>query len=294
MIFTDNLLEKFGAALGASSEVTLREATGDKSVTIDRNEKAVLYSVYPEFSFTRPGGAVADGKPTHHLFNVFNAIHNAWEQHQVSIKYPKASGNELRLYFNRESNFYPPAGSVWYIFIRVGEAIPSIGFMSSMEWENISSGDAQKLAFETVYALDDEDDFYQKELHSPQAQAGLIQQSSTRFIRNPSLAARVIKEADHRCELDDTHVSFVSAVSGEQYVEVHHLIPISYSGEFQYSLDVPANLIVLCPNCHRVIHFASKEIKREILVKFYNERIEYLNQSRIGIEFEELCYFYNA
>jgi hypothetical protein len=294
MIFTDSLLDRFGATLGAASEVTLREATGDKSVTIDRYEKQVLYSVYPEYAFTRAGGVAADRKATHHLFNVLNPINNVFELHQIAIKYPKATGKELRLYFNRESNFYPPENSVWFIFTKTGETIPYIGFMNPMEWENLASGEEQKLAFEAVYALDEDDDFYQKEVHSPQAQVGTISQSLTRYVRDPSLAARAIKHYKYTCQANSGHETFVSAVSGEQYVEVHHLIPISYSGKFQYSLDVPENLIVLCPNCHRAIHFASKDMKRTLLWKFYNERRYDLERVYIGIEFEDLCYLYNA
>ncbi len=39
-------LEKVKATIGALSPITEREATGDKSVTIDPFEKEVLFSVY--------------------------------------------------------------------------------------------------------------------------------------------------------------------------------------------------------------------------------------------------------
>jgi 5-methylcytosine-specific restriction protein A len=293
-VFTENLLQKFEAIAGAGSEVTVREATGDKSVTLDRFEKTVLHLAYPADTFTRAGGAAKDGLPTHQTFNVLNTHLKKYEQHQLAIKYPKASGNELRLYFNRESNFYPEAGNMWFIFTRPDEPIPYIGFMPVMEWENVASGEEQKLAYEESYSLDDDDDFYQKELHSPQAQAGTIQQSSTKYARNPSLAASAIKKAHYKCEYDEEHSTFISAASGESYVEVHHLIPISQSGKFQYSLDVPANMVVLCPNCHRAIHFGTTEVKRVYLRKFYDERIEYLTQAEITVSFEELCSYYGA
>ncbi|WP_158138911.1 hypothetical protein [Vibrio metschnikovii] len=51
-----SLLQAFNATQGAGSEVTIREATGDKSVTIDQSEKAVLFQIYPSTTFTRAGG----------------------------------------------------------------------------------------------------------------------------------------------------------------------------------------------------------------------------------------------
>lgn len=293
-ILTQDVLNKFGAVFGACSQVTPREATGDKSVTLDRFEKEVLFHVYSHESFTRAGGAANDGKPSHHLFNVLNRNSGNFETHQIAIKYPKALGNELRLYFNRQSNFYPEANDIWFIFLQDGNPTPFIGFMKEMEWDNIASGEEQRIAYESSYALDDEDELYQKILHSPQAQAGTVVQSTVRYQRNPSLAATAIKASNYSCQADTTHQTFTSAASGKPYVEVHHLIPISQSGNFMHSLDVHANLVVLCPNCHRAIHFGTPETKRKYLNFFYNNRINELHQSGIGISFEDLCSMYGA
>ncbi|EIJ0947430.1 MULTISPECIES: HNH endonuclease [Vibrio] len=293
MQMNSSLLQGFRAISGAGSEVTLREATGDKSVTIDRDEKAVLHQIYHPNTFTRAGGAISDGKPSHCSFFVYNPHTNNYDLHQLAIKYPKAQGNELRLYFNRESNFYPPAGTVWYIFTRQGVNYPFIGFIHSLEWENLASGEAQRLAYEASYALDDDDDSYQKVLHSPQAQQGAIHTSSTRFPRNPTLAANAIKYSRYQCQFDPSHLSFIAASSLQQYVEVHHLIPIAYTYMFSCSLDVPANLIVLCPNCHKAIHFGVPETKRVYLEKFYRERYFDLQSAGINISLNDLFSFYN-
>ena len=41
---------------------------------------------------------------------------------------------------------------------------------------------------------------------------------------------------------------------GKDYIEAHHLIPMEYQGDFSVSIDVPENIISLCPNCHRAFH----------------------------------------
>ncbi|MFW7525441.1 HNH endonuclease [Vibrio ostreicida] len=285
-----SLLNAFKASSGAFSEVTPREATGDKSVTIDRDEKTILHQVYHPNTFTRVGGAAPDGKQSHCFFYVRNFHSDTYDLHQLAIKYPKAQGNELRLYFNRESHFYPAAGTIWYIFTRSSSVYPFIGFMDSVEWERLT----KTASYDNVCSLDEEDDSYQKVLHSPQAQQGVVKSSATRYPRNPSLAAQIIKFSNHQCQYDSSHQSFISASSSQQYVEVHHLIPISYMRDFKYSLDVAANLIVLCPNCHKTVHFGMPEIKRLYLTKFHYERAEDLIQAGIYISLQDLFSLYDV
>lgn len=38
---------------------------------------------------------------------------------------------------------------------------------------------------------------------------------------------------------------------GEDYIEVHHIVPLHLTGQRDVSLD---ELILLCANCHRMIH----------------------------------------
>ncbi|HDY7447493.1 TPA: HNH endonuclease [Vibrio vulnificus] len=47
-----------------------------------------------------------------------------------------------------------------------------------------------------------------------------------------------------------TKAPFIKRSNGEPYLEVHHIIPLSQGG-----LDSLENVISLCPNCHRKIHF---------------------------------------
>ncbi|WP_052690468.1 HNH endonuclease [Vibrio vulnificus] len=295
MIFNEHLKKHFGATTGAGSIVTKREATGDKSVTVDKDEKSVLLPIYPSDSFTRAGGAKDDGKPSSWKFNVLNPSTGGYEQHNLAIKYPKADPKkmELRLYFNRSSHFYPVENDYWYIFSKNDELVPYIGFISEREWENISSGIDEAKAFEEDYALDEDDDQFQKEIHSPQAQGGKTQVSSTRYPRSPAKAADAIKRSKYTCQFDSGHVSFISGASSKPYVEVHHLIPLSHSGKFEVSLDVPANLIVLCPNCHRAIHFGTSDTKKEYLAKFFEERRGTLEESGITLDQGTLFKLYN-
>ncbi len=95
--------------------------------------------------------------------------------------------------------------------------------------------------------------------------------------RDPSIAREALIRAEYRCEVDPQHITFISAVTGQNYVEAHHLIPMSRQGECDNSLDVVANIVALCPTCHRKIHFADKDVSNAMtcaLVEARRSRLE--------------------
>jgi 5-methylcytosine-specific restriction protein A len=54
-------------------------------------------------------------------------------------------------------------------------------------------------------------------------------------------------------------------------MEAHHIIPLKLQERFSSSLDVYANLISLCPICHRKIHLGIKEERRLMIDGIYEE-----------------------
>jgi 5-methylcytosine-specific restriction protein A len=42
--------------------------------------------------------------------------------------------------------------------------------------------------------------------------------------------------------------------------------------KFDYSLDIPGNIVALCPNYHRIIHHVVPDQKRRIVQKLYLQR----------------------
>ena len=76
------------------------------------------------------------------------------------------------------------------------------------------------------------------------------------------------------------------------FVEAHHLIPMEYQDEFEVSIDVPENILSLCPNCHRAFH-SSEYSEREALVrKFHKKRSSGLESREITIGIDDLLNFY--
>jgi 5-methylcytosine-specific restriction protein A len=112
------------------------------------------------------------------------------------------------------------------------------------------------------------------------------------YPRNLAYAKKALEEANFLCEVDNAHKTFISKATNQQYVEAHHLIPLQFQEEFLYSLDVPSNIISLCPNCHRKLHFASIDKKKGILEKLLANRHNRLKEFAIEISKDELFEIY--
>lgn len=114
---------------------------------------------------------------------------------------------------------------------------------------------------------------------------------SSRPSTNPSLGKEAISRNKFCCAVDARHPTFIKK-DGGRYMEVHHLIPLEWQSEFTYKLDTRANLIPLCPLCHKLIHYGRLEDKKPILARLYNERRDALKESGLDITLDELVRFY--
>ncbi len=105
--------------------------------------------------------------------------------------------------------------------------------------------------------------------------------------RDRVIVEQVLRADKYRCEIDARHKTFVARRNDQLYLEGHHLIPISHQDKFEWSLDVYANIIGLCPNCHRQLHFGKKSEVKDILKGLYDLRAERLVKSGIEVSKDE-------
>ena len=98
-----------------------------------------------------------------------------------------------------------------------------------------------------------------------------------------------IYHADFKCEIDASHYTFLRR-SGKPYTEPHHLIPMSQQAQFSQSLDNVANIVSLCSNCHKEIHYGRDANK--LIHKLYGMRKDLLIKAGFDITEEELLLFY--
>jgi 5-methylcytosine-specific restriction enzyme A len=113
------------------------------------------------------------------------------------------------------------------------------------------------------------------------------------YVRNPSIAAAALSNANFKCELDTSHPTFISSAKGLPYVEAHHLVPMGQQAQYPFSLDVTANIVALCPFCHKLLHHAKPKDKRTHLLKLLALREAKLQEKRIAVLSEVLLGYYN-
>lgn len=113
---------------------------------------------------------------------------------------------------------------------------------------------------------------------------------SESFTRDRSVVEHALFAAKYLCEGDCGSELFTRKDGKTSYTEAHHLIPLEFQQYFDYSLDVEANVVSLCPRCHRLLHYG---LDNEVLLKvLYEKRIERLIRCKISISYEKLMLLY--
>lgn len=120
-----------------------------------------------------------------------------------------------------------------------------------------------------------------------------IENGRKSYIRNVEMKKKALEKAQFYCEYDKTHKYFISLNTNQNYVEGHHLIPMEFQDEFDFSLDVEANMVSLCVVCHKKIHHGINSDKKIIIETLYEQRKERLASCNILTTYEKLYDYYN-
>ena len=105
--------------------------------------------------------------------------------------------------------------------------------------------------------------------------------------RSTIIKSQVIESVNYECEIEASHRTFTARSTGMQYMEGHHALPINLQIKFDCSLDVYANVVCLCPTCHRLLHYGIDTEKQQVLDKIYYDRADRLAMSGIKVSKEE-------
>lgn len=73
---------------------------------------------------------------------------------------------------------------------------------------------------------------------------------SFQYVRNPKVAAYILKKSEGICYDCKNNGPFVSKTTGFHYLEAHHIKMLKDGGP-----DTISNIVALCPNCHRKRHY---------------------------------------
>lgn len=145
------------------------------------------------------------------------------------------------------------------------------------------------VAFNHFYRFScDEHDFYKTDIDKMDIKIPKLKTIETaQYTRNQIITAHAIEAADYQCESHTEHSTFTSASTNRPFMEGHHLIPMKMQNTFDVSLDVYANIICLCPICHRLLHYGITSEKQYLADKLFEERKDRLIHSGIDISKKE-------
>ena len=126
----------------------------------------------------------------------------------------------------------------------------------------------------------------------PKILAGTIEKRGEEYQRDHTVIENALYASGYTCEGMCGCDLFIRQDGKNNYTEGHHLIPLSFQPLFEYSLDVEANVVSLCPRCHRLLHYGQE--KSQLLLTLYEKRIARLRMCGIAISYEKLLLLYSG
>lgn len=182
-----------------------------------------------------------------HDQNEIQALKNCFESKIPLFVISKASNQKLRnVHIGLVQTFDEINAKAFIRFVAQDKLFPTAN-------ETIKESQAEyKVTFENEVneSLDDSSENRQRRLASRSTKPKVVYRLVQDYRRDPDVVAEALYRAEGFCEKCKEKAPFIKRSNGEPYLEVHHIIPLSQGG-----LDSLENVISLCPNCHREIHF---------------------------------------
>ncbi|MBE6824712.1 MAG: hypothetical protein E7513_05135 [Ruminococcaceae bacterium] len=126
---------------------------------------------------------------------------------------------------------------------------------------------------------------------------GIDSKGRKRYKTQKKIRDSVIKEAKFLCDCNDNKHYYFESINLHNYVEGHHVVPMNRQDEYYFdhsvNLDVPYNIIPLCPNCHSQIHLGSREARIKILSEIYVRNRNKLSKINPELSLVVLASYYN-
>ena len=111
------------------------------------------------------------------------------------------------------------------------------------------------------------------------------------------LSKAALERAKYLCQINPKHETFTTT-RGVPYMEGHHLIPCTITNAKHFwekdgkNIDCVENIICICPNCHRAVHFGDESTREAIVKTMYDQQAEQLILTGITITEEGLLALY--
>lgn len=98
-----------------------------------------------------------------------------------------------------------------------------------------------------------------------------------RYITDPDILRTALENQKYICGCGGSvHFSFYRRDGKTPYVEGHHVIPMKaqkdYPEDALHRVDREANIVALCPTCHKMVHHGTETDVKSVLSKIYNSK----------------------
>ena len=167
----------------------------------------------------------------------------------------------------------------WKLQIGLAKAMKAVFPELDAEAVNSTADDQLVNDLRNASLVGQDDDFEYEDGSLPRL-AAVLAAGHTAYPRDRQRAVNALAHAHFLCEIDAEHPTFIRRASDKPYTEPHHLIPMSYQGNFKVSIDREQNIVSLCSNCHNEIHYGRNAA--ELVKKLYEKRKADLE--RIGVK----------
>lgn len=204
----------------------------------------------------------------------------------TDVKFPKFLKN-LGIVLTHNGNYLLSPE----IMLQYAEQIKNLTIYNTNHASEITNEDLAHEAImqATEYLNLESDDFIKQNEREPVK----VVNTQTTYKRDARLAKTALVRSNYKCLLDEDHTTFPDK-DGHSYVEAHHLIPMSAQKDFDINIDRIENIVSLCPNCHRAIHYGDDATRRSLLERLYDLKRADFAQAELDISFDDLYKKYYA
>lgn len=145
--------------------------------------------------------------------------------------------------------------------ITLDEYIEKLGYIRTKKVSEI-----QEISDEIEEIIKKEKNEVEKELHSEE-----------KIKRNHQIINKLKRFYGYECQLcNDAQKIIIKKEDGTNYVEVHHIKNLSLEMDEEGTLDRVNNLIVVCPNHHKMLHYHHGGYTK---IKMCNGKLAFVNDS---------------
>lgn len=128
MKFSEIHNEFFETETGAYSIVTVDENSGSQ-ITVTKEEKKIILKYFGIENILQGNKSLNPEKALKDFY-----LYSEMKLIKLNLVYPKADGNELRLYLSKHNSFKPKGGDLWFVYINTNNKLV-IGSMSKTDWD---------------------------------------------------------------------------------------------------------------------------------------------------------------